>query len=192
MTLLAPIAERVEAARHARARREAPEARGTGGGAPAAALAVKLAARQPRQRRAAGCQAPLLARRQAPRSWTAPARRARPRGNGRGPDVCDTVQTAVDAPPTRRVAGALTHAPGDRDWRRPRVLPATAGRDGRVAVVADGGYDHGRAVTAGREAGLTPDGPRPLTTAHAPRGLFRTDDGRAATATATHQWPAGA
>ena len=37
------------------------------------------------------------------------------RGTGRGTEVCDNVQTAVDATPTLMVACEVTNDPGDRD-----------------------------------------------------------------------------
>ena len=48
-------------------------------------------------------------------------------GQGRGPEVCDNVQTAVDAQHQRIIANAVTNETGDRDWRSPMALQAKAG-----------------------------------------------------------------
>jgi hypothetical protein len=96
------------------------------------------------------------------------------RGQGRGTAVCDNMQTAVDAQPTLMVAGAVTHAPGDRAWLRPLARQAQAGRDGPGA------------------AGRTPSGSRPSPSANAQLGLVSQADCTSHPATDTSPGPAGA
>jgi transposase len=129
-TLRAPIAERVAADLKALDARDAQADQGPVGGAQTEALAATSEALKQRKLRDEGFQAPRLSSRQAPRSWTDPERRALQRGKGRGPEVCDHVQTAVDATPTLIVAGAVTNAPGDRDWCSPMALQANDVLDG--------------------------------------------------------------
>jgi transposase len=91
------IDERVTADLQALAHRDDQEERGTGGSAHAAALEAKIEALTQRQRLDEGFQAHLLARGPAQLSRADPESRARTRGNGRGTEVCDHVQTAVDS-----------------------------------------------------------------------------------------------
>ena len=110
------------------------------------------------------------------RSLRAPERRARPRGTGRGPEVCANGQTAVARQPPRMVAHDVPNAPSDRDGRRPMALQTTAVLGSPCDAGAEGGDDPGQAGTTGRAAGLPPAVPRPST---------------AAGATETSQGPAG-
>jgi transposase len=189
--LIRQIDARVAADLKALERRDAQADQGPGGGAHAKALTAKLEARKQRQRRDEGFQAPLLSSAQEPRSLTEPESRAMQRGKGRGTAGCDNVQTAVDAKHKLMGACEVTHAPGDRDGRSPMARQAKAvlgcGGDGVAAV----GDDHGHEVKAGGEAGIMPDVPRPITSAHEQRGLFRKDDCTSDSATDTDQCPAG-
>ena len=139
-TLLAQIDERVDTYLKELECSDDQDNRGPGGGAHAEALAAQIAARKQRQRRYEGFQTQRRSSGQAPLSLTDPERRAMKRGTGRGPAVCDNVQTAVDAQHTRMVACDGTHEPGDRAWLRPMALQAKAGRDCPWDAVADGGY----------------------------------------------------
>jgi transposase len=70
-------------------RRDTEEDRGTGGGAHAAALAAKIAARTQRKLRSEGLQAQRRSPSQEQRALTAPESRAMQRGTGRGTQGCD-------------------------------------------------------------------------------------------------------
>jgi hypothetical protein len=129
---------------------------------------------------------------EAHRSRTAPERRAMPRGQGRGTEVCDTVHTAGDAQDTRLIANDVANAPGDRARRSPMALQAKAVLGGTVAAVADGGSSHGADVQPWLDAGLTPSRARPITSANKQRGRFSTEDCTDDGATDPSQWPAGA
>jgi transposase len=191
MQLIGQIDERVEADLKERERSDEQEGE-TGGGAHAAALAAKIAALTQRQLRDEGFQAQLRSGGQAQLSRTDPAGRARTRGNGRGTDVCDHVQPAVDAQHTRSVACDVTNAPDDRDWLSPMALQAQEGLACRFDAVADVGDYHGHEVKGCLEAGITPYGARPITSANKKLGLFSQDDFRYDGATDTYQGPAGA
>jgi hypothetical protein len=136
-------------------------------------------------------QAPLEARGAPQLSRTAPESRALQRGKGRGPDVGDNVQTAVDRKPKRIIATAVPNDPGDRAGRSPMALQAQAVLGCTFDAVADVGDDHGEAVKPCLHAGSTPYVPRPLPSANQQRGLFSQADGTEAGATATSQCPAG-
>jgi hypothetical protein len=114
------------------------------------------------------------------------------RGKGRGTEVCDNVQTAVDSKHKLISANDVTNDPGDRDWLSPMALPAQAVRGGPFAAVADVGYYHGEEVKACLEAGMTPSIARPVTSANQQLGRFSKDDFTYAGATDTDQCPAGA
>jgi hypothetical protein len=107
------------------------------------------------------------------------------------PAVCAHVQTAGEANHQLSGAGAVPHAPTDRDGRRPVALAAQAVRGGPVEAVAEVGAAHGQAVQPGRQAGLTPARARPLTAATPQRGLFSTAECTSEAATATAGGPAG-
>jgi transposase len=98
------------------------------------------------------------------------------RGKGRDTDVCDHVQTAVDAKHKLIVACEVTNDPGDRAWLSPMAPQAKEVLACRVDAVADAGYDHGHEVKVGLEAGITPYGARPITSATKQLGLFGKDD----------------
>jgi transposase len=164
--LLAQIDERIAAALKERDRRDEQDDQGPVGGVQTEALAAKIEALKQRKLLYEGFQAPLLSNSQDQLSLTDPASRSMKRGTGRGPEVCDIVQTAVDSKPKLMVAYEVTNEPGDRDWLSPMALQAKAGLDGRCESVADVGYDHGREVKTCLEAGITPYGPRPLTPAN--------------------------
>jgi transposase len=190
--LRAQLDERVEADRKALARGDDQAARGTGGGAQAEALEAKIEALKQRKRRDEGFQAQLLSTSQEQRSVTDPESRAMKRGKGRGTEVCDNVQTAVDAKHKLMVAGEVTNDPGDRDWLSPMALQANAVLDCGCDAVADVGDDHGHEVKTWLEAGITPDVPRPITSANAKLGLCSKDAFSYDKGTDTSQCPAGA
>jgi hypothetical protein len=98
------------------------------------------------------------------------------RGKGRGPEVCDNVQTAVDRQPKLIIANDVTNAPGDRAWLRPLALQATAGLGGPFEAGAAVGADHGEEGKTGLEAGLPPSLARPVPSAHPQLGLLSQDD----------------
>jgi hypothetical protein len=120
-----------------------------------------------------------------------PESRAMQLGQGRGPEVCDNVQTAGDRTHTLMVANDVSNTPGDRDGRRPRALPAKAVLGRPFDAVADGGDYHGEAVKPWVAAGITHSVARPSTSANQQRGLFRKDDVIADRTTDTYQCPAG-
>ena len=189
---IGPIDERVDADLTELERRADQEAHGTGGGGHAATLAATREALKPRNLLEEGFQAQLRARGQAHLSLPAPERHALKRGKGRGPAVCSTVQTAVDAKHKLMVACAVTTAPGDRDWLSPVALQAKGVLACRVDAVADVGSYQGHEVKVGLEAGLTPYGARPITAAHKTRGRFGKEDFGYDRATDPYQCPAGA
>jgi transposase len=190
--LLAPIAERLDAYLQALDRSDEQDDQGPGGDAQTEALAAKMEALKQRKLLYEGFQAPLLATSQDPLSLTDPERRSMKRGKSRGTAVCSNVQTAVDSQHKLIVACEVTNDPGDRDWRSPLALHAKAGLDGRVEVVAEVGDDHGHAVKTGLDAGITPYGPRPITSATEKLGLCSKDDFIYDKGTDTNQCPAGA
>ena len=124
--LLGPIDERVAAYLKELGRTDPHEDAGTSGGAVAANFQAKIAARQPRQLRSEGFQARLEASGATPLSRTAPESRAMKLRKGRGPEVCDNVQTAVDAQHKRIIANDVSNATADHDGLSPRALPATS------------------------------------------------------------------
>jgi transposase len=190
--LIAQIDARGAAYLIAREGRDDQAEHGTGSGAHAEALEATIEALKQRKLRDEGFQAQLRSRGQAPLSLTDPESRAMKRGPGRGTEVCDHVQTAVDAKHTRMVACEVTNDPGACDWLSPMALQAIEGRACRFDAVADVGYDHGREVNACLEAGITPDVSRPITSAKGKLGLFSTDDCTDDRGTDTYQCPAGA
>jgi transposase len=190
--LIVQIDARVAASLKALDRGDDQEDRGPGGGAHAEALEAKIEALTQRKRRSEGFQAHLLSRGQEQLSRTAPESRAMNRGNGRGTEGCATVQTAVDAKHKLSVACEVTNEPGDRDWLSPMARQAKDVLGCCFDAVADVGYDQGHEVKAGLEAGITPYGSRPITSANEKWGLCSTDDGTHDTATDTGQCPAGA
>jgi hypothetical protein len=112
-------------------------------------------------------------------------------GKGRGPEVCDNVQMAVDSQHKLRVANDVTNDTGDRDGLSPMALQATAIRGGPFDAVAEVGYYPGEEVQTCLEAGITPYVARPITSANAKLGLFSKDDCRYDQATDPSQCPAG-
>jgi hypothetical protein len=90
------------------------------------------------------------------------------------------------------VACEMTHDPGDRDGRSPMALQAKDVLGRGFDAVADVGDYHGPEVKACREAGITPSGSRPITSANGRLGLFSTDDCTDDTPMETSQGPAGA
>jgi hypothetical protein len=125
-------------------------------------------------------------------SLTEPESRAMKRGKGRGTEVCDNVQMAVDSKDKRIIANDVTNDPGDRAWLSPRALQAHAVLGGPFDTVADVGYYHGAEVKTCLEAGITPYVARPITSANQKLGLFSKADFTYAGATDTYQCPAGA
>ena len=61
-------------------------------------------------------------------------------GKGRGTEVCDNVQMAVDSKPTLIMANEVTNDTGDRDWLSPMALQAKAVLGCSFDAVADVGY----------------------------------------------------
>jgi len=112
-------------------------------------------------------------------------------GKGRGPEVCDNAQTAVDSQHKLIIANDVTNDPGDRDWRSPMALQAQAVLGCPCDAVADVGYYPGEEVKTCLEAGVTPYVTRPITSAKQKRGLFSKDDCTYDRATDTYQCPAG-
>src|SRR5262249_19208643 len=152
-TLLQQSDQRVEGYRKDLDGQDTQEEAGTPGGAVAEQLPAKIEALQPRQLLSSGFQAQLEARGATPLSPTAPASRAMQLGKGRGPEVCDNAQTAVDSKHKRMIANDGPNDPGDRDWLSPLALQAPAVLGCAFDAVADVGYDHGEEVTTCLEAG---------------------------------------
>jgi Transposase DDE domain len=113
-------------------------------------------------------------------------------GQGRGTAVGYKVQTAVEAQHKRMVACEVTNDPGDRAWLTPMALQAQAELASGLDAGADVGSDHGHEVKTGLEAGLTPSGPRPITSATEQLGRFSKADVIDAKGPDTSQCPAGA
>ena len=113
-------------------------------------------------------------------------------GQGRGTEVCDNVQTAVDSKHKLIIANDGAHEPGDRDWLSPMALQAKAVLGCPFDAVADVGYYHGEEVKTCLEAGIPPYVARPITSANQKLGLFSTDACTYDGATDTSQCPAGA
>jgi transposase len=189
--LIMQIDEGVEAYLKELERSDAQDDRGPVGGAHAKALAAKIEALKQRQLRYEGFQAQLLSNNQEQLSLTDSESRAMKRGKGRGPEVCYNVQTAVDAKHKLIVACEVTNDPGDRAWLSPMALQAKEVLGCCFDAVADVGYDHGHAVKACLEAGITPYVSRPITSANEKLGLFSKDDFTYDRATDTSQCPAG-
>jgi hypothetical protein len=61
------------------------------------------------------------------------------RGQGRGTEVCDHGQTAVDHKPKLMITPDVTNAPGARDWLSPLALQAQAVLGWPCDAVADVG-----------------------------------------------------
>jgi hypothetical protein len=114
------------------------------------------------------------------------------RGQGRGIEVCDNVQTAVDSKPKRMIAHDVTNDTGDRDWLSPLALQAKDVLGSPCDAVADVGYYHGEEVKTCLEAGIPPYVARPITSAHQTLGLFSKDAFTYDGGTDTSQCPAGA
>jgi hypothetical protein len=189
--VIAQIEARVAGDRPALEAADEPDEAGPPGGARAADLQTTSEARRGRRRRDEDLQAAVARRGPDQRSRTAPARRAMPGGHGGGTAGCEHVQTAVEAPHTRIVAGEVTNDPTDRDWLRPVAVAAQAVLGGPCDAVADGGDAPGPDVKPGLPAGRTPSSARPLPSAHQPLGLCSYDDGTDEAATDTDRWPAG-
>ena len=94
-------------------------------------------------------------------------------GKGRGTEVCDNVQTAVDRQHKLRVATDVTNDTGDRDWRSPMALQAKEVLGSPFDAGAEVGYYHGEEGKTCLEAGITPYVTRPITSANQKLGLFR-------------------
>jgi Transposase DDE domain len=155
-------------------------------------LQAKSAALQYRQRFSTDLQAPLEARGATPLSRMEPESRAMKLGKGRGTEVCDNVQTAVDSQPKLMIATDGTNDPGARAWLSPMALQAKDLLGRPFEAVADVGDSHGEAVKTCLEAGITPSVARPITSAKAKLGRFSKDDCRYDQATDTDQGPASA
>jgi hypothetical protein len=189
--LLPPSEARSEASLQALARGANEDAQGAPGGARAEQLQAQIAALKQRQRRSQAFQAQLPTRGQEQRARTAPDSRSMQRSTGGGTEGCDNGQTAVDAKQKLSLACAGPNETSDRDWRSPMALQATAVLEGPCEAGADMGDDHGDAVKACLEAGITPSSARPLTSANKKLGPFSTDDFRDDGTTDTSQCPAG-
>jgi transposase len=187
-----PIDPRVEGYRQDLDGQDHQDEAGTPGGAIADNLQAKLEALQPRKLFSPDVQAQLEASGATQRSLTDPESRAMKRGKGRGTEVCDNVQAAVDSTPKRMIANDVTNDPGDRDWLSPMARQATDILGSPFEAVADVGYSPGEAVKTCLEAGIPPDVARPITSAKAKLGLFSKDDVRSDQATDTSQCPASA
>jgi transposase len=164
---------------------------GTPGGAVAANLQAKIAALQQRKLLYTGFQAQLEASGATQLSLTDPESRAMKLGKGRGTEVCDNVQMAVDSKHKLIIANDVTNDPGDRDWLSPMALQAKDILGSPFEAVADVGYYHGEAVKTCLEAGITPYVARPITSANQKLGLFSKDDFAYDGTTDTYQCPAG-
>jgi hypothetical protein len=173
-------------------RGDTEEDHGTSGGARAEQLHAKIAGLKERNLLYQAFQEQLLASGEAPLSLTDPDSRAMKRGKGRGTEVCYNVQTAVDSKHQLILACEVTNATSDRDWRSPMALEAKAVLERPFEVVADRGYYHGDEVKACVEAGITPSGARPITSANKKLGLFSKDDFHYNGVTDTYQCPAEA
>jgi len=113
-------------------------------------------------------------------------------GKGRGIEVCDNVQMAVERKHKLIMANEVTNDPGDRAWRSPMARQAKEVLGCPFDAVAAVGSDHGEEVKTCLEAGITPSVARPITSATQKRGLFSKDDCTYDGATDTYQCPAGA
>jgi transposase len=189
--LLPQIDAHIEGYLQALERGDTEEDHGTSGGARAEHLQANIAGLQERTLLYQAFQAQLLTSAEAQLSRPAPDRRAMKRGKGRGTEVCDNVQTAVDAKHTLMLAGEVTNDTSERDGRSPMALAAKAVLERPCEGVADRGDDHGDEVPACVEAGSTPSVARPITSANKKLGLFSQDDFHDARATDPAQWPAG-
>ncbi len=144
-------------------------------GPSADALREKIAALQQRRTRYEGLRQELAASGETARSLTDPD--SRPMMSGGRIEVCYHVQTAVDAKHKLLVAADVTNAAGDRDQLSPMAAAAPQALGSATpVVVADQGYHHGTEIQRCLDAGLTPLGPRPLTSANAALGLYTKDD----------------
>jgi transposase len=189
--LLAQIDERVAASLQDLDRDAPQEGAGTSGGAGAEHLQTKSEALPQRKRLYEGLQAQLEASGAAQLSRTEPESRAMKLGKGHGIEVCDNVQTAVDARHTLLIANDVPHETGERAWLSPLALQAKEVLGSTFDAVADVGSYQGEAVTACLAAGLPPYGARPITAAHQKLGLFSKDDVTYEGATDTSPCPAG-
>jgi transposase len=165
---------------------------GTPGGAVVDNLQAKIEALQQRKRFYTDLQAQLEASGATQLSLTDPESRAMKLGTGRGTEVCDNVQTAVDSKHKLMIANDVTNDPGDRAWLSPMALQAKDILGSPFEAVADVGYYHGEEVKTCLEAGITSYVARPITSANQKLGLFSKDDFRYDQATDTYQCPASA
>jgi hypothetical protein len=169
---------------------DAQDEAGTPGGARAADLQTKIAARRARRLRDKDLQAKWEGRGHDQLALTDPDSRSMPGGAG-GTAVCDHVQTAVDAKHQWIVAGNVANDPTDGDGLSPMAVEAKAVLGGACEAVADVGYDHGQEVQPCLHVGMTPSIARPIPSAHQTLGLFSTDDGTYEAAADTDGCPAG-
>jgi hypothetical protein len=135
-----------------------------------------MEALQPRKFRYAGLPAQFEDSGETQLSLTAPESRAMQLGKGRGTEVCDNVQTAVDSQHQRMIANDVTNETGDRDWLSPMALQAKAVSGGPFDTGVEVGDDHGEAVKTCLEGGIIPYVARPITSANQKLGLFSKDD----------------
>jgi hypothetical protein len=112
-------------------------------------------------------------------------------GTGRGTEVGDNVQMAVESQPTLILANDVPNDTGDRDGLSPMARQAKAVLGCPFDAGADVGDSHGEEVQTGLEAGITPYVARPITSAHQKLGLCSKDDFTYDGATDTSQCPAG-
>jgi hypothetical protein len=112
-------------------------------------------------------------------------------GKGRGTEVCDNVQTAVDSKHKLIVANDVAHEASDRDGLSPMALQAKEVLSCPVEAVADVGDYHGEEVKTWLDAGIPPYIARPITSANKKLGLFSKDDFTYDGATDTYECPAG-
>jgi hypothetical protein len=189
--LMARIEARVAGSLNALEAADAQDEAGTPGGARAADLQTKIAARRGRRLRDKDLQAKLERRGHDQLSLTAPDRRSMQGGHGGGTAVCDHVQTAVEANHNRIVAGEVANDPTDRDGLSPVALEAKAVLGGACEAVADVSDDHGQEVQPCLHVGMTPSLARPIPSANQTLGLFSTDDCTSEAAADTDGCPAG-
>jgi transposase len=174
--LLAQIDERDEACLKELDREDTQEDAGTSSGAVAEHRQAKIEALQQRKRLDEGFQVQLEASGAAQLSLTAPESRAMKLGKGGGIAVCSHMQMAVDSQHKLIIANEVTHETGGRDGLSPMARQAKEVLGSTFDAMADVGYDHGEAVKAGLDAGITPDVARPITSANQRLGCFSKDD----------------
>ncbi len=154
-------------------------------------LQARIAALPQRRAKDDALQAELAASGATALSLTDPD--SRPMVSGAGIEICDNVQTAIDAKHKLIVAETVTNAAADRAQLSPLATAAQAILHAPApVVVADQGYDHGAEIKACLDAGITPLVPRPLTSATAALGLYTKEDFRYDPATDAYRCPAGA